>query len=232
MDKTSLGDRMKMYENIPRMHLTPRMPLIIRIDGRAFHSYTKGLSLFDENMRNAMIQSAQALVKEIQGAKVVYMQSDELSVLINDYEMFNTQSWFGKNLQKIVSVSSSIVTAYFNKYMWFGPESSKLAMFDSRAFVIPREDACNYFCWRQQDAERNSIASLAQANFSYHALFKKTGKDMKQMLLDEKNIDWNLLPTPQKRGWCVLYDGTIDLEIPRFQENREYIDVHLKHIEE
>lgn len=223
---------MKAYEEIPRIYLTPRTPLIIRIDGRAFHTYTKGLGLFDENMRIALIQSAKALVNDIQGAKLVYIQSDELSVLVNDYEMFNTQPWFGKNLQKIVSVSASIVTAYFNKYMWFGQGSSKLAMFDSRAFVIPREDATNYFCWRQQDAERNSISSLAQANFSHKALHQKTGKDMKQMLLDEKNIDWNLLPTAQKRGWCVLSDGTPDLEIPRFQESREYIDVHLKQVEE
>lgn len=234
MDKTSLGDRMKRYENVSKINLTPRMPLILRIDGKAFYSYTKGfVKPFDDHIRKAMTQAGIGLINNIQGAKLVYIQSDELSVLVNDYENFETQPWFGKELQKIVSVSASIATAYFNKYMMDEKiVISKLAMFDSRAFVIPREEACNYFLWRQQDAERNSISSLAQANFSHKILHGKSGKEMKKMLLDEKNTDWDQLPTYNKRGWCVLADSSTDLDVSRFQENRDYIDVLLQHVEE
>lgn len=232
-DKSSIGDRMKRYEAVSNFKLTPRMPLICRLDGKAFHSYTKGFNRpFDEHIKNAMTQAAKGLVDNIQGAKLVYIQSDELSVLVNDYENFETKPWFGKKLQKIVSVSASVATAYFNKYMIDeGVVTSKLAMFDSRAFVIPQEETCNYFYWRQIDAERNSVSSLAQAHFSHKSLHQKKCKDMKKMLL-EKNIDWDQLPTTQKRGWCVLAGGLSDFEIPRFQENREYIDLFLKQIEE
>lgn len=234
MDKSSLGDRMKKYEGIPRIHLTPRMPLIIRLDGKAFHTYTRGFERpFDWRIKEAMTKAAMKLIDEIQGSKLVYIQSDELSVLVNDYETFSTQAWFDKNLQKIVSVSASICTAYFNRYMWIleFAENEKTALFDSRAFVIPREETCNYFCWRQQDAERNSVSSLAQKHFSHKTLQGKNVTEMKAMLLDEKQIDWDTLPVAQKRGWCVLPNG-IDTEIPRFQEDREYINRHLVQVEE
>jgi tRNA(His) guanylyltransferase len=232
MDKTSLGDRMKKYEGIPRIHLTPRMPLIIRLDGKAFHTYTRGFDKpVDEKIINAMTETAVSLSKEVQGFKIAYIQSDEISILANDYEGFETQAWFDKNLQKIVSVSASIATAYFNRYMW-AVGFDKTALFDSRAFVIPREEACNYFVWRQQDAERNSVSSLAQAHFSHRQLHGKNVKEMRTMLLDEKQIDWDTLPVFQKRGWCVLKDGTPDMEIPRFQEDREYINKHTEHVDE
>jgi len=225
---------MKSYENVSKIALTPRMPMIIRCDGKAFHSYTKGFTRpFDQSIQSAMTQAAKGLMENIQGAKLAYIQSDEISILVNDYENFETQAWFGKELQKIVSVSASIATAYFNKYMMDEKiVISKLAMFDSRAFVIPREEACNYFVWRQQDAERNSVSSLAQAHFSHRMLQGKSCKEMKKMLLDEKSIDWEQIPTINKRGWCVLVNGSTDLEIPRFQENREYIDVLLEQVEE
>lgn len=222
---------MKSYEEIPRIHLTPRMPVIIRIDGKSFHTYTKGFQKpVDPFIQCALIEAGKALVDQIQCSKIVYMQSDELSILINDYEKFDTQPWFDKNLQKIVSVSASICTAYFNRSMWMAG-TQKVAFFDSRAFVVPREEVCNYFIWRQQDAERNSVSSLAQSQFSHKLLHKKTVEDMKKMLLEEKKIDWNTLPTAQKRGWCVLKDGAVDIEIPRFQENREYINQFTEQIE-
>ncbi len=231
MQKSSLGDRMKKYEEIPRIYLTPRLPTIIRIDGKAFHTYTKGFNKpFDQSIRNALIDAGKELIDQIQCSKIVYIQSDELSILINDYEKFDTQPWFDKNLQKIVSISSSICTAYFNRSMWTAGKQ-KVALFDSRAFVVPREEVCNYFIWRQQDAERNSVSSLAQSQFSHKLLHKKSVEDIKKMLLTEKGIDWDTLPTAQKRGWCVLKDGTVDFEIPRFQENREYINQLTEQIE-
>lgn len=232
MDNSNIANRMKKYEGIPRIHLTPRMPLICRLDGKAFHTYTRGFEKpVDEKIIGAMTHAAVCLSREIQGFKIAYIQSDEISVLVNDYENFETQAWFDKNLQKVISVSASICTAYFNKYMW-SVGVDKTALFDSRAFVIPREEVCNYFYWRQLDAERNSVSSLAQAHFSHRQLHGKNVKEMKAMLLEEKEIVWDMLPVFQKRGWCVLKDGTIDKIIPRFQENREYINQHTEQVDQ
>ena len=111
-----LGDRMKDYENVNRFYLTRRMPLIIRIDGRAFHTFCRGLKkpydrIFAESMQAATLN----LCKNIEGCKLAYTQSDEISLLLTDYDELETQAWFDKNLQKIVSISASLATLYFNK---------------------------------------------------------------------------------------------------------------------
>jgi tRNA(His) 5'-end guanylyltransferase len=236
-EKDSLGNRMKSYENIPRIHLTPRTPLIIRLDGCHFHTYTRGLDKpFDPTMHKAMTEAAKTLIKNISGAKVAYIQSDEISILINDYETFSTQAWFDKSLQKIVSVSASIATAAFNHAMLqLNKAHKKIATFDSRAFVLPKEEVNNYFVWRQKDAIRNGISSLAQKHFSHKELHKKNQAEMVQMLAD-KGIHRGPMPTWQKVGWCVKFckgDGIKeDFEIPEFSLNHNYIGDHLLAIEE
>ena len=190
--KDSLGDRMKEYENISRIYLTKKSPVIIRIDGKAFHTFTRGLKKpFDPLFMEVMQIAAQKLCAAISGCKLAYIQSDEISLLLTDYDTTDTQPWFDNNLQKLVSVSASIATLAFNKAfeqcadrvfdaysdMWNISESetkyrdclitcvSKGAMFDARAFILPKEEVCNYFIWRQQDATRNSILSVAQSVF-------------------------------------------------------------------
>jgi tRNA(His) 5'-end guanylyltransferase len=168
MDKTSLGDRMKSFEDVWRFSLTPRMPLIIRVDGRAFHTLTKQMHFkkpYDILFMNAMVAAGRDLFEDIQGVKLVYIQSDEISVFANDYEKLETQAWFDKNLQKIVSVSASVATRGFNRYCRKGiikPFGVEEGTFDSRAFVLPKEEVCNYLIWRQKDATRNSIQGFKQ----------------------------------------------------------------------
>lgn len=243
-DKTSLGDRMKGYEDINRAFLTRRMPCIIRIDGKAFHTLTRGLKKpFDEAMRRAMEYTAGKLVENIQGCKLAYTQSDEISLFLCDYTQLTTDAWFDKNLQKMASVSASIATAYFNAYVMslvsdpLGNtdllDSAELlrskmpAMFDARVFVLPKEEVCNYFIWRQQDAVRNSIQGLGQANFSQKELSGVSCNEIQEKLWQEKQLNWNDTPTMFKRGFCVLSDGTVDLEIPTFTEDRNYIEQHV-----
>ena len=116
MNKDNLGDRMKGYEDTFRYYLPKKTNLILRIDGKAFHSYTKNCKRpFDDNLMDDMNQTAIKLCEEIQGAKLAYVQSDEISILITDYDDIKTSAWFDNNLQKIVSVSASIATAEFNK---------------------------------------------------------------------------------------------------------------------
>ena len=153
--KDSLGDRCKRYEYVNRMKLPERMPIIIRCDGRAFHSYTKDLKRpIDKNLVSVMNDTAKYLCENIQGVQLAYVQSDEISLLINNYKEINSQSWYDNDLQKMVSVAASMAGAYFTANSWkiWRPantlcpigqadlERIKIATFDARAFVLPKEE--------------------------------------------------------------------------------------------
>ena len=278
MDKTTLGDRMKNnYENISRYYLTRRMPVIIRIDGKAFHTFTRGFKKpFDDILVSTMQDTMKYLCENIQGCVLGYTQSDEISLVLVDYAELTTDAWFGNNLQKMCSVSASMATLAFNKFFSgrvqefmydccdeFGddvlPEKQNdyelahnvyfkkfnAAMFDSRVFTIPKEEVCNYLIWRQQDATRNSIQSVGQANFSQKELHGKSCNNIQDMLMLQKSINWNDYSTTLKRGSCCIkvddglteYDETgnicgynkrskwiIDNEIPIFSQDRNYIE--------
>lgn len=238
MSNDNLGDRMKGYEDVNRIYLTKRMPLIIRLDGNAFHSFCKGFekpsdSIFVETMNLASLE----LAASIEGSVIAYIQSDEVSLCIVVYKSIHTDPWFGKNLQKIVSVSASIMTRAFNKWFRVMVDRNNVdegyktkidsALFDSRSFVIPKEEVVNYFIWRQQDATRNSINSLAQVHFSHAQLLDKNTNQVQEMLYSEKQLNWNNFPTSFKRGRCAVRFGRcwgIDNDIPIFSQDRDYIE--------
>lgn len=118
MDKTTIGDRMKNnYENITRYYLTRRMPVIIRLDGRSFHTFTRGFKKpFDDILVKTMQDTMKYLCENIQGCVLGYTQSDEISLVLTDYAELTTDAWFGNNLQKMCSVSASMATLAFNKF--------------------------------------------------------------------------------------------------------------------
>lgn len=211
----SLGDRMKSnYENRSRLYLTRRMPVILRIDGRAFHTLTRRCQKpFDENLSKCMIETAKMICLEVQGAKCAYVQSDEISVLVADYDKLDSGAWFDYNLQKMVSVSAAVATAAFAYVSERVTDKTWLAMatFDSRAFNIPREEVTNYFIWRQQDWTRNSLEMLARAHYSHKQLDKKNGAAMHEML-HEKGVNWADLPDKWKNG-TFLSKETILLDM-------------------
>lgn len=216
-NKDNLGTRMKKYESVSKTYLTESMPLIIRVDGKSFSTLTKKLDKpFDEKFKMCMIDTAEFLVKNIMGAKMAYIQSDEISILITDYDTISTQSWFDKNLQKIVSVSASMATMKFNQsYYKYIPESMRIkdyGLFDSRAFVLPKEEVTNYFIFRQNDTTRNSIQGLGQSLFSHKQLQYKSCDEIQDMLKLKKNINWNDTPVYFKRGGCVYRDRTMKIE--------------------
>jgi tRNA(His) 5'-end guanylyltransferase len=223
-DKDSLGTRMKRYEDVNRYHLSRRTPVIIRLDGKAFHNFTKDLDRpFDDDLHITMTQVTFELTKEIQGAVFAYTQSDEISILLRDWDTVTTDAWFDYNIQKMASVSASIATMIFNN-IW--KKSNKKALFDSRVFNLPKEEVCNYFIWRQQDATRNSINMLGRYYFSHNQLQGKNTKDIMDMLVNIFNINWNDLDTWKKRGTCCSKIN-IDNEIPIFTQDRNYIEQHL-----
>lgn len=197
----SLGDRMKNnYENRYRFYLTRRTPAIIRLDGRAFHTVTRGCTKpFDVRFSLCMLDTALYLCREIQGAKCAYTQSDEISILLTDFDTLTTDAWFDYNIQKIASISSGLASAFFSKSY----SNETINVFDSRVFNIPREEVCNYFIWRQKDWIRNSIAMLAQAHFSHKELQNKKQSDMHEML-HSKGINWNSLDDRWKNGQFIF----------------------------
>lgn len=209
MDKTSLGDRMKRnYESVSQTRLLRRTPVIIRLDGKAFHTFTKGMRKpFDDELMGTMMLTTRDLVKNIEGCEFGYTQSDEISLLLTDYSKLETQAWFEYKVQKICSVAASMCTGYFNtnffRYYDFNIDGWKLAFFDARVFNIPKEEVVNYFLWRQRDATRNSIQSVGQAHFSHKQLHKKSCNEIQDMLWKEKDINWNDLEVYKKRGTCV-----------------------------
>lgn len=195
----SLGDRMKeQYENRTRYFLPRRTYTIIRVDGKAFHTLTKGFDKpFDNKLMTIMDAVAIKMCEEVQGAQFAYVQSDEISILLTDFNTPQTCAWFNGNIQKMSSVSAAIATAEFNNLM------SKTATFDSRVFTIPDPiEVENYFIWRQQDATRNSLQMATRAVFSHKEC---EGRNQSQMhdMLHTKNINWNDYSGREKRGGFI-----------------------------
>lgn len=231
----NFGDRMKGYENAYRFNLPKRMPVVIRIDGKAFHTYTRGMEKpFDLDLTYAMWETSKYLCENVMGCKLAYHQSDEISLLLTNYDKLTTESWFDNNLQKIVSIAASLATAKFNDIMRAKYPNKQLALFDARAWVLPQDEVCNYFLWRQQDATKNSISMVAQAHFSSKQLHKKNGSDKQDMLMLEKGVNWNDLEVWKKRGVCVIKEQytkneavrtrwIVDHETPVFSSDRDYI---------
>jgi len=202
-----LGDRIKAnYENRYRLFLPRRTYTIIRVDGKAFHNFTRTCKRpFDEDFAGVMDATAVCMCEQIEGVKCAFVQSDEISLLLTDFESTQTQAWFDGNLQKLSSVSASIVTAAFNSQQTI---QTGFALFDSRVFIIPdRTEVENYFIWRQQDATRNSISMAGSSCFSPKQLHQKSTNEVQEMLFTEKGINWNDYPEGFKRGRVVSKVG-------------------------
>lgn len=240
----ALGDRMKAnYEDRTRISLPRRSYTIIRIDGKAFHTYTKGLERpFDDGLIEDMDLTAAYLCKNIMGAKFAFVQSDEISILLTDFEDIGTQSWFDSNLQKMCSVSAAQATRAFNeaRIKRLGIDKMKWAEFDSRVFQIPQKaEVENYFIWRQQDTTRNSISSVAQSLYSHKELNGKSVDDQQELIF-QKGINWNNYAPKYKRGRMIVRESYekpavsekeqaatrtrwVSIEVPIFTQEREFL---------
>jgi len=259
-----LGDRMKRYEDVYRFKLPRRTYTLIRVDGRAFHTWTKGLKRpYDSLLMECMNEAAIALCEEIAGAQFAYVQSDEISILVTDFAETSTQPWFDGIVQKMASVSASIATMAFNIAVhdfindydellrdggpgganeqlekgYVGQKKSPTATFDARVFTIPDHvEVANYFVWRQQDAERNSVAMLAQAYASHKKLHGK-GRAEQHEIIHEAGDNWAKHPVRFKHGAVIRkfkyeYEKTppergnwfVDESTPKFTAVKTYLD--------
>ena len=225
-----LGMRMKSYyEAIPKTRLMRRVPVAIRLDGKAFHTFTRGFEKpFDEVLGRSMRATMKYLCENIQGCVLGFQQSDEITLILIDYKKLTSSAWFDYEVQKMCSIAASMATMAFNRAfkeevnIWFGeqtvpiPEKTaqlynlymekieKGAMFDARVFNIPKEEVANLIYWRQLDATRNSIQMVGQANFSHSELQNKSCNVIQDMLFQERDINWNDFPTHLKRGSCCV----------------------------
>lgn len=268
--KDTLGDRMKQYEYVNRTYLMRRSPVILRLDGKCFHSFTRGFKKpFDDVLIATMQETMKFLCENIQGCVLGYTQSDEITLVLIDYKELDSCAWFDNNIQKMCSVAASMTTLAFNRFFGtnmglFSSQHTEIdfadgdrcikfheseyekrydaytkaidkgAMFDARAFNVPKEEVCNCILWRQNDATRNSIEMVGQAYFPHNELQNKSCAQIQDMLMIKKGINWNDFPTYQKRGSCCIKvkgDGdkrpkwVIDKAIPVFKgEGRKYVD--------
>ena len=229
--RDDLGTRMKtFYEEIPKTKLMRRCPVTIRIDGKAFHTFTRGFQKpFDEVLIEAMQKTMKYLCENIQGCVLGYTQSDVITLILIDYKKLNSSAWFDYGVQKMCSIAASMATMAFNRFFMYEYEEfnrwvnegnptdedrrlnniyydamCKGAMFDARCFNIPKEEVTNLIYWRQLDASRNSIQMVGQANFSHKELQNKSCNQIQDMLMEQRNINWNDFPTYQKRGSCCI----------------------------
>ena len=242
----ALGTRMKeFYEQVPKTRLVRRMPVAIRIDGKAFHTFTRGFQKpFDKVLGNSMVRTMEYLCKNIQGCVFGYTQSDEITLILIDYQTLDTCAWFDYEVQKMCSIAASMATMAFNKYFkeemndwwefahlgtkWNSPEweavdklldtyakaYNKGAMFDARVFNIPKEEVTNLVYWRQLDAARNSVQMVGQANFSHNELQGCSCNVIQDMLHEQRGINWNDFPTRWKRGTAWTRARGVDFEMP------------------
>ena len=259
----NLGDRMKGYEAAAQHYLTKRTPVIIRIDGKAFHTFTQGFKKpFDEVLKNAMVRTMEYLCDNIQGCIFGYCQSDEITLVLQDYRKFDTDAWFDYRTDKVCSIAASMATMAFNKFfeeevknrnmkyyfdnvsetnpypsdnvgIAYSKSAQQGAMFDARCFNIPKEEVCNCIYWRQLDATRNSIQMVGQANFSHNELQGKSCNEIQDMLHEQCGINWNDFPTRWKRGVAWTKTNGTDYEMPILRgENRKYVDDEVFFVEE
>ena len=271
-----LGDRMKEYENLTRFKLSKEYPMIIRLDGNAFHTFTRGFDKpFDKKLWEEMEDNAKNLLENIPGARCDYHQSDEISILVTNYQLSNREPWFDNNINKIVSITSAMATLAFNRSFLkkikekIGKlnydvakeyaDSSFLAkmnaievgaLFDSRVFILPKDEVVNYFIWRQQDAIKNSISMVAQSLFSHKSLQGLNGPQMIERMKKEKGVIYNEKYTTIERRGSITHrlkpveqvkivkmknqvekeikftrsNWGIDENIPVFKDNKEYIE--------
>ena len=199
MTPEALGDRMKMYEDDSRF--IPLLPVVVRIDGKCFSSFTKKLKKpYDTRLISLMQDTTQHLVKTT-GACIGYTQSDEITLIFYSPN-YRSQIFLDGRKKKMISVLASRTTGFFNHHLGrVIPEKvNEFAEFDARADAYPtKEEAVNCLIWREMDARRNSISIAARSIMSHKEMDSKNSSELMEILF-QNGINWDDYPTHFKRG--------------------------------
>lgn len=221
----TLGDRIKKYERASRPFLTPNSPVLIRVDGKAFHTWAKHMGKpFDCGLIRSMQEATLKTSRQMQGFKLGYTQSDEATFMITDTDRLESQPWMDYNVNKLVSITASLFTVYFNDAAlnYISPLTAP-AFFDARAFNVPYEDAANAFLWRQRDWERNSLMMYARGFYSHSKLHKKNASQVHEML-HAYNANWADLDPVLKNGSWLHQDGSFSHDKLVYTEIQDLIE--------
>jgi tRNA(His) 5'-end guanylyltransferase len=255
MINDNFGDRMKAYEAVTDVRLTGLTPVILRVDGKSFHTLTAKINKpFDGLFMQVMNHTALELCRQIPNCRFGYVQSDEISLVLLEPSVCSEQ-WFNGRLQKMTSIAASIASTEFRMNLLEtlnvtkdNPEDwapytplVKNALFDCRAFNIPEMDVCNYFIWRQKDCRRNAILSMAQ-----HHIGKKNvcGIDVSGLTARLHSMGFSESDIPSLNGRSCIKakkelkrtDGSVftrakwDIveNVPVFSSNRIFVEKHLE----
>ena len=236
MTKDALGERMKGFEKAKEPKLDSSLPIIVRIDGKAFHTFTKGLKRpYDESLSKLMVETTKFLVEET-NARIGYTQSDEISLVFYP-QSEDSYIFFDGKFSKMTSIIASLTTYFFNKNLitYLSEKKDKYALFDCRVFNVPSKDeAVNCLIWRELDARKNSISMAAQSVYSHKELLNKTSQD-KLKMLEEKGINWHEYPMFFKHGTYIqrvkkfIKFSTEELErLPEKHEARKNPDLTIE----
>ena len=231
----SLGDRMKVYERCSSVTLLPNTPIIIRVDGKAFHTFTKKMGFkrpFDLQYINCMKWAAMRTGSKMQNFRAAYVQSDEVTFLLHSDNPV-AEPWFGGKVQKLTSISATIMSIEFNilvgnirgdhdLYPASMGHDFEPAIFDSRAFNVTENDIPNVFLWRMKDWRRNSVQMFARSHMSHKELHGKSNGWILQHL-KEQGKDWNSLEPRLKNGTVLIRTEHDIVEVTDFEPT--YLDV-------
>jgi len=201
-----LGNRMKNYESKSKLFLIPKVPVIIRCDGKSFHTFCRRFEKpYDERFNIVLGNTMQYVCKHVQGVKMAQRHSDEISFLVSDQETIRTAAFFDYEVQKVVSVVASLTSTKFcQELLKTNDINGAWPIFDCRCFNLPEFEIGSYFWWRMLDAKRNSIQSTAQSKFSQKTLHGKNQNEMQEMLFQQHGINWAKLPQERKTGMVCI----------------------------
>lgn len=200
-----LGDRMKLYEGVEAgRRLMPLLPAMARIDGRAFHAFTRGMDRpFDARFTACMVDTTAAMVRKT-GARMGYTQSDEITLAWHS-ESLQSQIFFDGRVAKMVSQLAAQATLIFYRAVLerLPHYAHRMPTFDARVWNVPtRAEGANVFLWREWDATKNSLNMAASDRYSHKAMMGKNSRDKHEML-HAKGVNWDDYPTAFKRGVYV-----------------------------
>lgn len=231
--KDNLGDRIKGYESAFENYFLPRIPIIVRVDGRSFHSWVKKEKCkkpFDDKLSLVMICAAKNVAEEMQNCLGFYRQSDEVTFVMHN-ESLESQVWFGGRQNKIETIVAGLMTAWFNKY-WiesnysncfdnYGKCLATPAVFDARAFQCPLSDVPNVILWRAKDWRRNSVNTYCMEFFSHKELQGKSTEE-RLKILGSIGKSWEKdLSLSEKYGTYFNFDRNDSFE-PNYNNIKEF----------
>lgn len=235
--KDTLGDRIKHYESISEHYFTPKVPIIVRVDGRAFHTWVKKVGCkkpFDNVLIRSMFEAAKVVANEMQNCHGFYAQSDEVTFVMDDSGAVETQQWFGGRQNKIESITASIMTRSFQERFVLNSildsttnrtedQILEPAYFDARAFQCPKGDVANVFLWRVRDWERNSLTMFCGQFFSHKELHGKSASDRHEML-HQIGHNWATECTDQQKNgsWWSPKNGE-RFDLTSYKDINEYL---------